>query len=285
MKNLIALFIFLISGFIHTCGQNNSQGLTLDLSVNQKKEIAIQKGFPLIFDLKVQNQKAAEALQLMMLYEEDLKTSAKAVDSLQHIANGYTIGSETSPWYDNIRFFLVKGGKKVRTDPGLFPLTPVDKPAIPLNAETLGISSLGMDPETSAKAEEELVEICAALTDPVIPDTLWSNSVKVRFREPVLVSYEELTSNQLYFIIKYWLRRNECDKAMEIYELFSEKTEDDILIPNLKGEIYECQGNDEEALIFYQEAFENYLKTDKYEPPVHLVKKISELQEKLQIMK
>ena len=218
MKNLIALFIFLISGFIHTCGQNNSQGLTLDLSVNQKKEIAIQKGFPLIFDLKVQNQKAAEALQLMMLYEEDLKTSAKAVDSLQHIANGYTIGSETSPWYDNIRFFLVKGGKKVRTDPGLFPLTPVDKPAIPLNAETLGISSLGMDPETSAKAEEELVEICAALTDPVIPDTLWSNSVKVRFREPVLVSYEELTSNQLYFIIKYWLRRNECDKAMEIYE-------------------------------------------------------------------
>jgi tetratricopeptide (TPR) repeat protein len=285
MKNLIVLFIFLISVSIHTCGQNNGQGLTLDLSVNQKKEIAVQKGFPLIFDLKVQNQKAAEALQLMMLFEEDLKTSAIAVDSLQHIANGYTIGSETGPWYENIRFFLVKGEKRVRTDPGLFPLTPVGKPVILLNGEALGISSLGMDPETSAKKEEGLVEIYAALTDPVITDTLWSNSVKVHFREPVLVSYEELTSNQLYFIVKYWLRRNKCDKAMEVCELFSGKTEDDILIPNLKAEIYECQGNDEEALKFYQEAFENYLETDKYEPPVHLVKKISELQEKLQILK
>lgn len=279
MKNII-LFLAVIT-VLRTCGQEKTSELEIHLSVNGKTSISLQRGFPWQIMVSATNPAAHQAAMAKILLEggpvADRPGNTRSLDSLM---NGIILGSREIPWYQMIGIKMTKGGRTVALS--LNVLNPLPDKTIRLDDENSALVYLGADPETTAgfgTGEYILSAYFRHLGKSTPNDTIWSEEVVVALKDPPVVDFSALDTEQLIFVARYWVKRGDCKKAENLVNSLSPSSTGSIEI--LKAEIFECLGEDEKALKQYQDALDRFNSSPTYEPPEYLWDKIHDIQEKL----
>jgi hypothetical protein len=279
MRNII-LFLAVITA-LKTCGQEKISELEIHLSLNGKTSISLQRGFPWQIMVTVTNPAAHQAALAKSLLERETVTERTGkTRSLDSLINGIILGSSQIPWYQMVGIKLTKTG---RTD--ALPLTvlnPLPDKTVRLDDENTALVFFGADPETTAGfgvGDYKLRAFFLHRGKTITNDTVWSEEVAVSLKDPPVVDFSTLDTEQISFVARYWVKRGDCKKAENLVNALSASSTGSIEI--LKAEILECLGDDEKALELYQNALDRFNGSPSYEPPEYLWDKIHDIQEKL----
>jgi len=266
---------------LRTCGQEKISELEVHLSVNGKISLTLQRGFPWQMMVSVTNPAAHQASLVKILIEGESVTDKPGnTRSLDSIMNGIILGSSEMPWYQMIGLKITKGGRNDVLPYAV--LNPLPGKTVKVDGENPALVYFGADPETTtglAAGDYKLKAYLCLRVKGMSSDTVWSEEVNVALKDPPIVDFSSLDTEQISFVARYWVKRGDCKKAENLANTLSASVTGSTEI--LKAEILECLGEDEKALELYQDALDRFNSSPSYEPPEFLWDKINDIQEKL----
>jgi len=279
MRNII-LFLAVMTA-LRTCGQEKISELEVHLSVNGKISLTLQRGFPWQMMVSVTNPAAHQASLVKILIEGESVTDKPGnTRSLDSIMNGIILGSSEMPWSQMIGLKITKGGRNDVLPYAV--LNPLPGKTVKVDGENPALVYFGADPETTtglAAGDYKLKAYLCLRVKGMSSDTVWSEEVNVALKDPPIVDFSSLDTEQISFVARYWVKRGDCKKAENLANTLSASVTGSTEI--LKAEILECLGEDEKALELYQDALDRFNSSPSYEPPEFLWDKINDIQEKL----
>ncbi len=252
--------------------------LKLDLKSFSSADILLEQGFPLIVNLTLYStqefgpERYAEGLPDSLRNDP---AALRAIDSLY--GRGFS-QSFPGPWYEEVLFVKVFQEQVPGNAIRLFPLNPLPPGELRVGLNRPAFADFGVDPQSTAGWAPGRHTLKAGL--PFREDTLWSKNLHIEVVRPETSSDDK---RRLQAMAHYLMRRGQCDSAAVYGRALLNAEPQNTSNIVLMAEIDECTGKLESSLDLYRRALEAVEKEPVQPscPPVYLVRKINELQDKL----
>jgi len=282
---ILHILIFMVVNSFNTCGQSKVEPFPeLNFTINDEKSIEVQKGMALVLDFMVSNPNALEAARIKYQYPEMIEKDSSKAKLIEDLLQSISIGKIDAPWYRNIDIQIKLSKDSIYTKFHVEELD-YDEPAIvDLNSESIASFSFGKDPESIDYEElnEKLLfkAVLSYKNSKGEQTSVESNEVELEFIDPVLKEVKDYSVEQAYFMAFYWMKRKMCDKAEIFSKRLLEFEGNNPSFLMLFGDILECREDYDGAIDFYNKALEAHDQMGEYEPPVVLMRRLEELQDR-----
>lgn len=254
--------------------------LMMDLRAYQKRSFSTERGFPLVLNITLystQEFSMEDIVETLTDQERNDTALIARIDSLYGRGFEYIF---QVPWYEKL-FFSVEDDQNISLFPHVLHPLPPERLEVRFNEPQF--VDLGIDPEETRLWSPGTITVRAGLPLSAGSDTLWSDALHIAVGESVFERQDDYDNDGLYDLATYWLRRGDCRRAESagkpLYDVAPENYAYVLLMANIR----ECAGDIHEALALYQRALQ-MSKNQPVQPscpPVYLVQKIRELQDKI----
>ncbi len=259
----------------------------ISFNVNGSSTAEVRPGYPLIWEVSLSSRQETSLEERILTVPDSIRNTAEFKKRLDSLGYNLSTGSDDNPWYQQILYeyrsrSIRKPEKAIKNL-----LEP-----FPSKSDVLGFNhslrlNLGIDPGDTRKWKKGEFEVRAGFVAGTSRDTAWSPWVKIRISGRELRKISDYTSEQLYFVAGYWLRRGECDKAESFAEALLQASPSNYGYSALMGDIKYCRKDYSGALDFYEKALDIFESKadDDMKPALPLIQRIQELQERLILRK
>ncbi|MCC6753896.1 MAG: hypothetical protein IT266_07945 [Saprospiraceae bacterium] len=256
--------------------------LKLDLKSFSSADIRLEQGFPLIVNLTLYSTQEFGPERYVEGLPDSLRNDPSALRAIDSLYGRGFSQSYPGPWYEQVLFVQLiqerAPGKAIR----LFPLNPLPPGELLVGLNKPAFADFGADPQNTVGWVPGRHTLKAGVL--FREDTLWSKNLHIEVVRPETSSDDK---RRLQAMAHYLMRRGQCDSAAVYGRALLDAEPQNTSNIVLMAEIDECTGDLKSSLTLYRRALEAVEKDPVQPscPPVYLVRKINELQDKLYFKK
>jgi len=281
MKNLHLfnnLFYFLSPLIIYA----QTPELRVNLKSFSSARISLEQGFPLILNLTLYSTQEFGPERYIDGLPDTLRNDPVSLHTIDSLYGRGFSQRYPGPWYEQVLFVQSFQDKIPGENIRPFPLNPLPPGELRVGLNESAFADFGVDPQNTAAWRSGWHTIKAGLL--FRDDTLWSKNLHIEVVHPETSSDDK---RRLKAMAHYLMRRGQCDSAAVYGRALLNAEPQNTSNIVLMAEIDECTGNLESALNLYRRALEAVEQEPVQPscPPVYLVRKINELQDKLYFKK
>ncbi len=283
MKTKILFILLVLAMALPLSGQLTQPEVTM--LVNGKTRAEIPCGLPVVLKVSLSYFPGITLDEVLHGLPDSLKTDPAIIRRFDSIFSPLDIGHGTNQWFTHLFITIRRDDEPTLFSVPMKMIKSMPAETMMLHTEEAVHAIYGIDPEvTQTWAPESSYILKAGFIKAGLQDTVWSEKAAIKTTGRTIKRLQEMNSDELFFTGEYWLRRSDCIKAEPPVKLLYQ--EDSVQIRNLMlmAELEECKGNLGRAHTLYARVLDEAFKVqmDVPEPPVILMEKLRELQERMQ---
>lgn len=281
MKRVVKVLSLIIPVFLSVLV--SAQSIEVSLDVMYRDAGKITRGMPVVLDLSIISEIGVTRDEVMYSLPDSLWDDPEILERLDSVFEPVLFVRTEEPWFRTMVFIIESEGQKSRFTLQMYVIRPFppDRESFD-HSEPLHIY-YGIDPDVTRGWKPGVVKISAGLPVLTGNDTVWSKPLILNVDVRTAKKPDDYSAEEKYKLARYWLLRDQCLKAEPFARILYAMDSTSFRNTTILAEVEECKGDLSRALELFINSLEKYegLPAEEPEPPLLLMHKIEELQERL----
>lgn len=281
MKRVIKLTALIVPVFLSVLV--SAQNIEVSLDVMFRDTSKVTRGMPVILDLAIVSRIGVTRDDVLFSIPDSLQNDPEILLRIDSVFEPVLFIKTEEPWFRSLVFIIESEGQKRKFNLQMHVVRPYpsDQPFFD-HSDPLHIY-YGIDPEATRSWKPGTVRITAGLPVASYNDTAWSKPLMLKIDQRTVKKTDDYSEEETYRLAQYWLLRDQCLKAEPYARGLYARDSTSFRYTTILAEVEECRGNLTEALELLINSLQKYegLPAEEPEPPLLLLHKIEELQDRL----
>ena len=260
-----------------------AQSIEVSLDVMFRDPGKVTRGMPVILDLCIVSKLGVTRDEVIYSLPDSLWDDPEILQRLDSVFEPLFFVNTEKPWYRSLVFVIQPEGQKRKFTLEMNVLKPYPSDQAFFDYMDPLHIYYGIDPDETRKWKPGVVKIMAGLPLASGNDTVWSKPLVLNIGVRTVKKQDDYAAEEKYKLARYWLLRDQCLKAEPFARILYAMDSTSFRNTTILAEVEECKGDLHKALELLINSLEKYegLPAEEPEPPLLLMHKIEELQQRL----